>query len=212
MIDLFEPDHNRRTRREHGGPDTMPRIFLIGGPNGAGKTTSAMSLLPAGFDCEEYVNADAIAAGLSPFRPQSVTYEAARLMLERVRSLAEHLRDFAFETTMASRSFVPFLRQCRSRGYFVHLLFLWLNSPDLAVMRVTSRVKSGGHDVPEDTVRRRYVSGVGNFLNLYIPLADGWTCYDNSAGTPLLVARGGKGEPIQVSNPSVWDAVREVAR
>ena len=146
---------------------------MIGGPNGAGKTTIAMDLMPELLDCYEYVNADAIASALSPFRPNEVSIDAGRLMLKRIQELASRNLDFAFETTMASRSFVPFLKRCRNAGYFLHVIYIWLQSPELSIARVAERVASGGHFVPEDTIRARYSRGLDNFFKLYAPTADG---------------------------------------
>lgn len=158
----------------------MPQLFVIGGPNGAGKTTCAMNLLPRFLECEEYVNADAIAAGLSPFRPEATAIQAGRLMLGRIRHLASLKKDFAFKTTLASKSFVPFLKQCKQDGYSVTVLFLWLQNVGLALSRVAGRALAGGHFVPEEVVRRRYIRGITNFFKRYQPLADNWALYDNS--------------------------------
>lgn len=190
----------------------MRKIYLIGGPNGAGKTTSALSLLPDLLHCEEYVNADSIAAGLSPFRPETMAIQGGRLMLERIHHLAQRRKDFAFETTMASRSFVPFLRKCKSDGYYATLLFLWLKSPELALKRVASRFESGGHSVPETFVRRRYLSGIRNFFKLYLPIGDRWYFYDNSGTEPVLVASGTGDGQADVCLPQIWDTVREMAK
>lgn len=187
-----------------------PVVYMIGGPNGAGKTTAAMGLMPSAIDCVEYVNADAIAAGLSPFRPAGVTIEAGRVMLKRIAELARARRDFAFETTMASRSFMPFLRQCRVRGYRIEALYIWLRSADLAVERVAQRVSEGGHAVAEATVRSRYLKGLANFRALYAPMADLWTLYDNSGPKPRLVARGVQGRPPEVLEPDLWRSIEEM--
>ncbi len=187
----------------------MPSVYVIGGPNGAGKTTASMALFPDGLQCPEYVNADAIAAGISPFRPESVAMEAGRVMLRRIRHLAGERQDFAFETTMASRSFAPFLRECREAGYTVHLLFVWLRSPELAIERVAHRVAAGGHHIPEEVVRRRYVRGIQNFLNLYVPIARTWDCMDNSAGESKLVASGDKNGTITVYDADIWRKICE---
>ena len=187
----------------------MPDVFLIGGPNGAGKTTCAMDLLPALLKCEEYVNADSIAQGISPFNPDSTAMLAGRLMLQRVRHLAEKNVSFAFESTMSSRSFVPFLEECRERGHWINVVYLWLCSPNLAVARVVRRVANGGHAVPEDVIRRRYWGGLKNFLHLYIPVADNWVCYDNSGEHPVLVAKGdAKGSDIDRSD--TWRLILEM--
>lgn len=188
----------------------MPRIYMIGGPNGAGKSTAALSLLPKGLNCEEFVNADAIASGLSPFRPESVALEAGRLMIERIRRLAKGKRSFAFETTMAARSFAPFLRDCRADGYEIQLIFLWLNSPELALARIADRVRQGGHDITEEIVRRRYRRGLKNFFDLYISLADGWVLYDNSGKAPKRIAYlDNEGRTI-VENDRIWSSIESM--
>ena len=153
---------------------SRPLVIVIAGPNGAGKSTTAPSLLRDTLQVSEFVNADTIAGGLSAFRPDSVAIAAGRAMLERIRQLAEARAEFAFETTLASRSFAPWLARLKRNGYHVHVLFLWLESADLAVNRVTARVRLGGHDVPEGTVRRRYTRGLRNLFGLYLPLADSW--------------------------------------
>lgn len=190
----------------------MPRIFMISGPNGAGKTTAAMDLMPGLLNCEEYVNADSIAAGLSPFKPETAAIKAGRLMLQRIHELASQKSDFAFETTMASRSFLPFLQRCKAEGHTIHLLFLWLHSPELALKRIASRVLEGGHDVPAKFVRRRYRSGIKNFFNLYIPVADTWLLYDNSQLEPVLVAQKSSEKPSEVIHKEKWDIIREAIK
>jgi predicted ABC-type ATPase len=185
---------------------------MISGPNGAGKTTAAMYLMPDLINCEEYVNADAIAAGLSPFKPEATAIQAGRLMLERIRELAEQKKDLAFETTMASRSFQPFLQQCKSNGYTVHLLFLWLHSPELALKRVALRVLSGGHHVPNEYVERRYKSGLENFFKLYIPIANSWVLYDNSSTSPVLIAQKTTDQSLEIKNIQVWETIQEALR
>jgi predicted ABC-type ATPase len=190
-----------------------PLAIVIAGANGAGKSTTAPSLLRDALQVSEFVNADAIAGGLSAFRPDSVAIPAGRAMLERMQHLAKARADFAFETTLASRSFAPWLARLKRRGYHVHVLFLWLESADLAVDRVAARVRVGGHDVPEETVRRRYERGLRNLFDLYLPLVDSWQMFDNSrAGRPRLVASG-RGERAQrVANSSLWRRIEEVYR
>ncbi len=187
-----------------------PLVVVIAGPNGAGKSTAAPSLLRDTLQVTEFVNADAIADGLSAFRPDSVAIPAGRAMLQRMQHLAEARTDFAFETTLASRSFVPWLARLKSSGYHVHVLFLWLESADLAVNRVAARVRLGGHDVPEGTVRRRYARGLRNFFGLYLPLADSWQVFDNSrARRPRLVASA-RGERVEkIVNSSLWRRITE---
>lgn len=190
-----------------------PLVVVIAGPNGAGKSTTAPSLLRDALQVSEFVNADAIAGGLSAFRPDSVAIPAGRAMLERMRNLAEARADFAFETTLASRSFAPWLASLKRRGYDVHVLFLWLESADLAMNRVAARVQLGGHDVPVGTVRRRYERGLRNFFGMYLPLADSWQVFDNSrVGRPRLIAAG-RGERVdRVANASLWRRIAEVYR
>ena len=180
------------------------RLILLGGPNGAGKTTAAMRLLPDFLSLRDYVNADAIASGLSAFAPEKVARGAGRLMLRRIEELAEQGSDFAFETTLASRTFAPFLRRCGGRGYEVTVIYLWLPSADLAVERVATRVRAGGHSVPEEVIRRRYARGWRNFLDLYRPLATRWQVYDNSLAREVLVAEGEMGSSARVATPERW--------
>ena len=182
-----------------------PHVIIIAGPNGAGKTTLAPLLLRDTFGVMEYVNADAIALGLSAFQPERVALEAGRIMLRHLRTLAAQRRTFAFESTLATRSYAPWIRQLCQQDYAFHVLFLWLRSPDLAVQRVRERVRLGGHDVPEVVVRRRYQYGIRNFFDLYLPLATSWSVYDNSvAQTPLLLATGqGSALPV-IYQPALW--------
>lgn len=166
------------------------RIFVIAGPNGAGKTTFATEFLPNEADCPVFVNADLIAAGLSPFAPGLVAIEAARLMLQQI---AEHSRrgsSFAFETTLSGRGHARRIPGWRDQGYRVKLFFLRLPTPEAAIARVARRVSEGGHDVPEHVIRRRFDSGWRNFEEVYRDLVDSWAVYDNSGEAPLLVAEG----------------------
>lgn len=190
-----------------------PQVILVAGPNGAGKTTSARLLLKEHFGVLDYVNADAIAHGLSAFQPESVALEAGRVMLNRLHSLAVRRRDFAFETTLAGRSYAPWLKEICQQGYQLHLLFLWLNDPELAVARVRKRVEEGGHGIPEATIRRRYRNGVRNFFEFYQPLAATWGVYHNS-GTqgPVLIAQGQNQTVTIIRQPDSWAAFCEVAK
>lgn len=188
----------------------MPSLYIIGGANGSGKTTVSMSLLPNFLDCFEYVNADAIAAGLSPLNPESMAIEAGRLMITRLRTLSNSGSDFAFETTLAARTFAPFIIECKAKGYIINLIYFWLQSPDLAVERVAQRVASGGHSIPEDVIRRRYQRGRVNLIYLYLPLCDGWMIYDNSSSSPVFVAeRITNQQPIIYINEA-WNRITEV--
>jgi predicted ABC-type ATPase len=182
--------------------------MVVAGANGSGKSTSAPALLRDALEVTEFINADTIAAGLSAFRPQSVAVAAGRIMLARMRSLAIARENFAFETTLASRSFTPWLKQLRKGGYRVHILFLWLRNEELAVRRVAERARAGGHDVPEDVVRRRYQAGLRNFFGLYVPLADSWQMLDNSEpGKPRLVATGN--DQLFVRDAETWQRIQK---
>lgn len=185
----------------------MPSLYIIGGANGSGKTTVAMSLLPNLLDCYEYVNADIIAAGLSSFNPESVAIEAGRLMLQRLRVLSDSGRDFAFETTLAARTFAPYASGCKAKGYTINLMYFWLQSPNLAVERVGRRVASGGHSIPEDVILRRYERGRKNLISLYLPLCDSWTILDNSSSSPVLIAERTINQEIIIYEEDVWNQI-----
>lgn len=187
----------------------MPKVVVIAGPNGAGKSTTAPAILRRAWHVGEFVNADTIAAGLSAFSPESVAIAAGRLMLERVRELAGEDRDFAFETTLASRSFAPWLKSLRADGYTFHLVYLWLPTVELAVARVAERVRRGGHAVPERIVRRRYDRSLENFFALYSMFADSWVMLDNSIRRrPRLIAKRVMDRPVRIFDVNAWHALR----
>ncbi len=189
-----------------------PLVVVVAGPNGAGKSTSAPRLLRDTFEVREFVNADAIALGLSAFQPEAVAITAGRVMLTRMNDLAREGADFAFETTLASRSFAPWLQSLRGRGYRSHVIFLSLPSADLAVARVRDRVEMGGHHVPDDVVRRRFVRGLSNFFSLYRDAADSWQFYDNSTvAAPRLIAERETGLEDRVFDPAAWKSIQERA-
>jgi predicted ABC-type ATPase len=165
-----------------------PNVYVVAGPNGAGKSTFARLFLPEYADCREFVNADLIAAGLSPFNPESLAIQAGRLMLERIETLARERVDFGFETTLAGRGYTSLLRKLKDSGYRIHLFFLWLPDVEIALERVRDRVLSGGHSVPEEVVRRRFSKGIANLFQLYVPLLDSWLVFDNAEELPRLVA------------------------
>ena len=166
------------------------KIVVIAGPNGAGKTTFAREFLPNEGDCLEFVNADLIAQGLSPFRPEAAAFRAGRLMLEEVRRLASEGRSFAFETTLSGRAYAPMMDAWRKQGYQIKLVFLTLSSVEDAVSRVATRVRQGGHDVPPEVVRRRFVAGRRLFREVYSKRVDWWQLYDNGGPMPLLIEEG----------------------
>ena len=191
-------------------PASAPNVIVLAGPNGAGKSTCAPELLRDTFHLTEFVNADVIAQGLSGFDPQGAALAAGRELLERVRELARQHVDFAFETTLASRSYAPWLADLIAGGYAIRLVFLWLPSADLAVERVALRVVAGGHDVPETTVRRRYAAGLRNFGELYQPLASIWHVYDSSSSAlPRLIATGVRRRTRRVYDQAIWRRVRK---
>jgi len=185
----------------------MKRLYIISGCNGAGKTTASYTILPEMLDCNEFVNADEIAKGLSPFNPNKIAIKAGRLMLTRISELLESGVDFAFETTLSTRSYVNTVKKAQEKGYLVTVLYFWLNSPELAVERVRIRVKEGGHNIPEKTIRRRYDLGISNMFNLYIPIADYWMFIDNSK-TPFEILADGQGETEVVKNKLIWKKLK----
>lgn len=181
----------------------MKRLFVIAGCNGAGKTTASYTILPEILECDEFVNADEIAKGLSPFRPEKASVLAGRLMLERINQLLNNNLDFAFETTLATRSYKNFIRKAQEEGYTVTLLFFWLNSEELAV----KRVKEGGHNIPEEVIRRRYNNGLKNFFSIFKLLVDDWMFIDNS-GEPYQVIAEGTNTEEEVNNPVIWKRLK----
>ncbi len=162
---------------------TKPTLYIIAGCNGAGKTTASYSMLPELLGCREFVNADEIAKGLSPFNPESVAIEAGKLMLQRIHRLLAERKTFAIETTLATRSYAKLVVQAKETGYQVILLFFWLSSPEMAVERVARRVREGGHNIPIETIIRRYWLGLYNFFTIFSPIVDSWMFFDNSDDT-----------------------------
>lgn len=185
-----------------------PLVVVLGGPNGAGKTAVARWLLPRFLDLGTFVNADAIAVGLSAFTPESASIRAGRLMLDRLHELAGRREDFAFETTLASRLFARFLRLLKRDGYRVHIVSVALDSPELAIERVRYRVTSGGQMIPNEEVGRRFHRGVANFFNLYAPIAEMWKVYDISNGPARLLAEMVDGEVAVRGDLQEWERFR----
>lgn len=166
------------------------KIIIIAGPNGAGKTTFARSFLPQEAQCPRFINADLIAAGLSPFAPEAAALKAGRLMLEEIAHCARHGESFAFETTLAGLGYLGHIQRWRAQGYHVSLFFLSLPNADSAVARVAERVRQGGHRVPEDVIRRRFAAGLRNLERVYKPAVDSWAKYDSVAESPILLEWG----------------------
>ena len=179
-------------------------LYIISGCNGAGKTTASYTVLPEILDCREFVNADEIARGLSPFNSESMAIEAGRLMLKRIEELLEKEETFSIETTLATKSYINLVRRAQAKEYSVKVLFFWLNSPELALQRVAERVAKGGHNIPEPVIRRRYVAGIRNFFRLFMSEVDYWDIYDNSGYPAIQVACGGKDEETIVKVDSVF--------
>jgi predicted ABC-type ATPase len=171
-----------------------PNCYIIAGPNGAGKTTFATEFLPRFANCRNFINADLIARGLSPFDPDAGILRAGRTVLERIAEFTEAGSDFAFETTLSGRSYVPLLRGVKKAGFRLHMFYLWIPSPDLALLRIRDRVESGGHDVPARIVRRRFGRTLGNLFTLYRPLLDTLHFFDNSSAAPRLVFKDESGQ------------------
>lgn len=188
-----------------------PMVLLIGGPNGAGKTTISRRAIAERAEIMEFVNADVLASGLSGFDPDRAALAAGRVMLARLHDLAAERRSFAFESTLASRTFAPWIRGLVESGYDFNLTFVWLKSPQLAVRRVKFRHKTGGHFVPPETVRRRYARACHNFVHLYAPIATTWRVYDNSDLEAELVAYRLVDQPPIILKPKTFAAIRRIA-
>jgi predicted ABC-type ATPase len=182
----------------------LPNLYIIAGCNGAGKTTASLTILPDILHCREFVNADYIAAGLSPFNVEAVAVEAGRIMLHRIDELLELGADFAIETTLATRSYVSLVQRAQSMGYKVSLIYIWLNSPELALLRVAERVKNGGHNIPAHVVLRRYDRGINNLFTLFMPVCDTWIIADNSLGELVTIARKETEFENIVENSELW--------
>ncbi|MBQ7268352.1 MAG: zeta toxin family protein [Bacteroidales bacterium] len=189
----------------------MPRLYIISGCNGAGKTTASYTLLPEMLECREFVNSDEFAKSLSPFDPSAASISASRYMILKIKYLLSRNLDFSIETTLATRSLVNTIKQARTQGYHVTVLYFWLNSPDLAVARVKDRVAAGGHNIPEETVRRRYYMGLSYFFKTYIPLCDRWVLADNST-TPFSVIAEGTGPVLMIKDNEKYRLIKELAK
>ena len=190
----------------------MPRLYIISGCNGAGKTTASYSLLPEMLECSEFVNSDEFAKSLSPFDPSLASIQASRYMLMKIRYLLKKEKDFAIETTLATRTLLKIVKNAQAAGYTVTLLYFWLNSPELAVERVRARVEAGGHNIPEETIRRRYQVGVDYFFHIYAPISERWILADNSQIPFRVIAEGSKDDVINVRDKEIFAKIKSIAQ
>ncbi len=188
------------------------QLYIISGCNGAGKTTASYTVLPDVLQCKEFVNADEIARGLSPFNPEGMAIEAGRLMLQRIDGLLKNQENFSIETTLATRSYTRLIHRAQEQGYKVSLIYFWLSSPDLAIQRVAQRVRNGGHDIPRDVVIRCYQAGINNFFNIYMSNVDYWLLADNSNTPRVIVAEGGRGVKTNISHADLFNRIQGYVR
>jgi predicted ABC-type ATPase len=194
------------------GAIIKPSVYIIAGPNGAGKTTFAREFLPNYADCKNFINADLIAQGVSPFSPEAAAFRAGRLMLEEIDLYAKRGDSFGFETTLSGRSYLGLIRRLKRREYEVHVFYLWVPSVELALLRIRGRVSLGGHDVPAADVRRRFDRSIRNFLVHYRHLANSWTLYDNTAAMPKIIASEERGQ-LQIGETTLYnDLVRRYGK
>ena len=183
-------------------------LYIISGCNGAGKTTASFTVLPEILQCKEFVNADEIAKGLSPFNPESVAIEAGRLMLQRIDELLERDETFSIETTLATKSYINLVRRAQAKGYRVHLIFFWLETSELAVQRVAERVSKGGHNIPTEVIHRRYVAGIRNLFKTFMSEVDLWMIYDNSRTPRTFVAKGGRATDVEIVSEMIYNKIK----
>ncbi len=186
----------------------MPNLYIIAGCNGAGKTTASFTIFPDVLNCREFVNADNIAAGISPFNVEGVAIEAGKIMLRRIDELLATHEDFAIETTLATRSYVSLIKRAQNMGYKVTLIYIWLNSPEIAFQRVEERVSKGGHNIPKDVIVRRYYRGIKNLFSMFIPICDAWIIADNSKNVLTAIARKEEFENI-IENNELWETINK---
>jgi len=187
-------------------------LYIIAGCNGAGKTTASMLLLPEILDCPEFVNADEIARGLSPFHPEEVAIQAGKLMLERIGVLVKGDKSFAIETTLSTKSYQFLVKEAHDNGFKVQLMFFWLPTPQQAIERVAARVSEGGHDIPEDVILRRYHSGIDNLFNIYMNIVDSWVVAENYHTPRTIVAEGDLKGPDKVYSEELFQKLKSYVR
>ncbi len=188
----------------------MPKLYIISGCNGSGKTTASYTLLPDLLNCREFVNSDEFAKSFSPFDPGAASVTASRYMLMKINYLLDRKADFAIETTLATRSLLQIVRQAQQQNYETTVLYFWLNSPDLAIERVRDRVESGGHNIPDAVIRRRYVMGLQYLFDVYVPVIDRWILADNSKPPFSVVAEGSK-DVIYIKDNEKYQLIQRIA-
>ncbi|MBR2609231.1 MAG: zeta toxin family protein [Bacteroidales bacterium] len=190
----------------------MPRLYIISGCNGAGKTTASYTMLPEMLSCSEFVNSDEFAKGLSPFQPEKASIQAGRYMIMKTRYLLKKRMDFGIETTLATRTILKTVKMAQEAGYTVTVLYFWLNSPELAIERVRARVETGGHNIPEETIRRRYKVGIDYFFHDYAPICERWILADNSQIPFRVIAEGSKLDVINIKDRETYEKIRKIAQ
>ncbi|MGN0047550.1 MAG: zeta toxin family protein [Bacteroides sp.] len=187
-------------------------LYIIAGCNGAGKTTASYTVLPDIWQCNEFVNADEIAKGLSPFNPESVAIEAGRLMLARIQDLLQAGKTFAIETTLSTKSYRNLYEQAHRLGYQIKLIFFWLESPEIAIRRVAQRVSEGGHNIPTDVVVRRYTAGIHNLFHIYMAISDYWLIANNTLGESCYIAEGGLNLSTTVFDLETYNKLKKICQ
>ena len=190
----------------------MPRLYIISGCNGAGKTTASYSLLPEMLNCSEFVNSDEFAKGLSPFDPSKASIKASRYMLMKIRYLLKKQMDFGVETTLATRTLLKTVQMAQAAGYTVTILYFWLSSPEMAIERVRARVETGGHNIPEETIIRRYFVGIDYFFHDYAPICERWILADNSQIPFRVIAEGSRNDIINIKDRETYEKIRRIAQ
>lgn len=190
----------------------MKTLYIIAGCNGAGKTTASLTMLPEIWKCREFVNADEIARGLSPFNPESMAIEAGRIMLRRIDDLLKGNESFSIETTLSTRSYAKTIEKAHENGFSVQLLFFWLPTPETAIERVKQRVIEGGHNIPMDVIRRRYAAGIKNLFEIYMDIVDSWMLVENQNNPRIIIARGGTESATKILNNELFNQLRTYVR
>lgn len=190
----------------------MPNLYIIAGCNGAGKTTASYTVLPEMLECDEFINADEIAKGLSPFNPEKAAIESGRIMLDKISKLISQKVDFAFETTLATRSYINTIQKAKSFGYDITLVFFWLDSVELAIERVKIRVEEGGHNIPVNVIKRRYLAGLKNLFQLYMSESSYWMIFNNSSLSAELIAEGYNDYKINIQNKRTFEIIKKISQ